>query len=249
MRDRLMTSRHNPLPPPFVGWTPSSLWETAIRLRCDVEQALVRLVTELVPLSEQFGSGIVLYVEPTGDACDTGHWLEIEVDGPVAWAEITPWPFRHDGRLPPYIQDELLSVGWVPVMQEPDPLAEMPWQVSEDPVPVDEAPLLRLAIAMADEDVAEWAAAVVDAVRLVVVPPDDRWFVHALCVRSESDEPTPGPFGPLPPEGHWNVDLAQLLGTNDAERAVWPAGTEGAALCCGLGLHHLHEPPCQPITN
>ena len=37
--------------------------------------------------------------------------------------------------------------------------------------------------------------------------------------------------------------MTELIPKN-SEPAVWPSGTEAAALCCGHGLHRLHEPPC-----
>ena len=44
------------------------------------------------------------------------------------------------------------------------------------------------------------------------------------------------------------TNIGACLDPSEWRRAIWRPDTEGGAMTCDLGLHHLHEPPCPPAA-
>lgn len=222
----------------LVRMDDATLYEHAIRLAEGVDPAsvLADLVASLLRVAEVTGSGVMLQVEPTGDSCDTGNWVEIGCDMGVVWAEMTPRPQRFGGCIPPEVDAGLGAAGWVEVTYD-----EIGAVDDEDEL---EGPVRRLLGGATPAAQEQWATQVVDAVEKVMCPNDRRWFLTGSLDVSDA-----GPFGHHPfvrtgLEGRWSVDLGALLDPMVWERAVWRLDTEAGARACELGLHQFHEPPC-----
>ena len=94
-----MAPRPDDLSAALVADSWRSLFDTAIRVREDVDPAVVLadVVEGLVAISAMVGSEVLLSLEPNGDSCETGHWVEVTVTADAVWAGMTPWPARFDG--------------------------------------------------------------------------------------------------------------------------------------------------------
>lgn len=228
----------------------SSLWTTAIRLRAGISASsiLETLARQLVMISTKTSSRIVLALEPTGDSCDTGHWVHLNLEQGIVWADISPWPDRHGGIIPIELDTLLDLAGWQLVKDDPDHTTD---HYDANPANLEALldtclPTRRLIATAGTDDMALWATQVCDAVDIVFEPPDQRWFMHAEAWtgnRLQAFEPnlTDTPFNLT-----WSVDLGALLSNHEWQRAIWPSRTEEAALCCQAGLHAYHESPCWP---
>jgi len=248
-----MTDRPIDLLPLLSPETPRSMWDTAIRLREGVEPSdvLGRLAPRLVDIATVWGCLVRLHVEPDGDACETGHWVEIEMERGLVWANMTGWPDRFGGAVPQQIDTELELAGWVLISEggDPDPINrvydEDPRFLTPEALEYSRLPARRLVAVVGEDDLQEWADLVVDGTRRVIVPGNDRWFFLA------SAEATPGGLlseragGSTDPyAGNWALNISLLLEPSDWDVAVWKNDEEAGLICCDLGLHEYHEPPC-----
>lgn len=237
---------------PLTQRTSRSYLYTAIRLKnlTAPEVALARVARGVAALATQWECTVTFTIEPDGTACETGHFVGVEVENGSIWAEMTPWPERFCGILPEELHEELGNAGWVLTRDgaDPDPLEHV-YQVldlvTEDQHVMIQFPVRRLVATTDTDDLDAWAKEVVRAINSVLAPQSTRWFLMsgavALSGGALSDHPGnyPGEF-----YGEWSVDLGQLLEDDEWERAVWPAYSEAAASACRHGLHQFHEPPC-----
>lgn len=192
-------------------------------------------------------------IEPDGDACETGHFVEVGIEGVAVWADMTPWPARFGGAVPHQLNIELGLAGWVVQRDgaDPDPIdcvCGIPEFWSDEDRAMAALPARRLVAFGDTDDVGSWAARVVHAIDRVLAPRSSRWFVtgtaEALQGGALADHPRNGRGEFF---GRWNVDLAEVQQPGACERAVWPMGTESAALVCAMGLHQYHEGPCPEV--
>jgi hypothetical protein len=213
---------------------------------------LAELVEHLSRVSAVIGSAIRLYVEPTGDACETDNWVDVTIDRGTIWAEITPRPARYGGAIPELIERRLELAGWVPITSgaDPDPYDHetgFPVELAHLDAPnVLHGPIWRLVTEADVETFSEWTALVAHGVHLVISPDAQRWYFHAETEVLDAGPLHDPPYAPTTWVGDWHIDLGVLLSPSAWERAVWRPDTEAGAICCDLGLHQFHEPPCPP---
>lgn len=237
---------------PLTARNRHSHWDTAIRLTGDADPAgvLARLARVLIDSATRWGCSVSVSIEPDGDACETGHFVDITAEQGAIWADLTPWPNRFGGAIPHLLDVELELAGWILQRDgvDPDPVNwvnEMPEFMTEDQLVASGLPARRLVAFSDDEDLDSWAARCEHAVNRVLAPRSNRWFLtadaSALSGSSLLDHPynRSGEF-----YGLWSVDLGRVLKVGEWERAVWPAFSEAANIACANGLHHYHEPPC-----
>ena len=237
---------------PLAPWLERSWLDHAIRVAqgADPVDVLVQAVSAASEVSARWGCSVGISVEPDGDACETGHFVEIEVQGAAVWADLTPWPDRFGGAIPHRLLAELELAGWLMVREsaDPDPIdsvRKVPELMTDEDHAVAQLPAPRLVIFTDTDDVRSWAVRLVHAIERVLAPRSPRWF---LCARALAD--IGGPLADHPHNvsgefwGQWAFDLGEVIDPHRWERAVWPADSEGAALACRLGLHQYHERPC-----
>jgi len=224
----------------LVPRTDLSIWQTAVRTTAvsTPEAVLSRLAHGLSKLSDQLGATIRLFLEPNGDACYTGHWVDVEFYLGTISADFTPWPQRFGGAVPEQLDAELELAGWIAVVDGAD----------EEPTEP-HGPLRRLVAFVGEDDLWEWAELIAHAVRRIINPPTERWFFHAEVEVLDAGPFHDPPYTPTPLTGRWSIDLRRLLDSAVCETAVWRLGTEGGGTCCALGLHHLHEPACSATST
>lgn len=247
-----MTDQRRPVSP-LVTPSPVSTWMHAARVQPGVELApfLGRLVRRLADLAATWECTVHLHAEPDGDGCESGHWVEIEIEHGMVWADLTPWPERYGGAIPARVHDELDLAGWLVLQHGADPAPVgclhdvFPELATEEQQRSAALPVRRLVAAADEDDLGEWATLVVDAARRVMAPRGDRWFLTASVAEiiggrlAQVDH-----HGVDRDRGSWTIDLMSLVHPVELGVAVWPSRTEAAALTCQLGLHELHEPPC-----
>lgn len=228
------------------------MWDCAVRLSptADLTTVLAQAAAALMEQSSRWDCVIRVTIEPDGDACETGHFVDIEVEGSAVWAELSPWPSRFGGAIPHQLDVELELAGWVLQREgaDPDPidcLCKMPELWTEEQAVSAMLPSRRL-VAFADTDeLRSWASRVVHAIDRVLAPRSRRWFLSgqadAIAGGALADHPRnrSGEFF-----GRFTVDMGELLVSSEWERAVWPAGSESAFVVCQMGLHQYHERPC-----
>lgn len=229
-----------------------SLFDTSIRIAPDVDPApvLARLVHRLAVVAGMLDDRIVLYLEPNGDSCETGHFVDIEIQLGMVWADITAWPARYGGAVPTQIDTELELAGWLLIGPgaDPDPYQHETGTPAElaDLDPRADSPARRLVAVVGEDDLDEWAVLVAHGISRVIDPRARRWYLHAHCEVLDSGPFSDPPFGATAHVGDWSIDIGALLDDHEWERAIWPSDSEGGAMCCALGLHQFHEPPCRP---
>ena len=240
-------------PEEVVPSSPQGLYLTAIRFseEAEPEEVLARLVTRLLRFAAHSGTRITLHVEPAGDACETGHWVCIHCEHGMVWAEMTPWPQRHNGVVPEGIDTVLDRAGWILLTTGPEDDSAFYFADSAEVEDLLDGslPARRLVAIAPEDDLVEWAEQVCAAIHLVIEPVSSRWFVSAEARPGDDPRVWSTPHSDLDPARRWPVDIGALLEPNEWVRAVWPSGTEAAALCCEAGLHDLHEPPCEPAPS
>jgi hypothetical protein len=237
---------------PLTPWTERSFFDHAIRVAdgADPVDVLVQAVTAASAVSTRWDCTVVISVEPDGDACETGHFVEIEVHGAAVWADLTRWPARFGGAIPHRLLTELGLAGWVMVREggDPDPIdsvCKVPELMTDDDRAVALLPAPRLVVFTDTDDVRSWAVRVAHAIERVLAPRSSRWFLE-----SSAQAETGGALADHPRNasgadwGHWAFDLGEVIEPHHWERAIWPADSEGAWTACRLGLHQYHERPC-----
>lgn len=241
--------------PCLVKRSERSLWDTAVRLVPGVDPAdvLARLASQLVVVAADLGDSVRLHLEPHGDSCDTGHWVDIECYAGTVWADMTPWPDRFGGAVPAQIDAELELAGWVLIAPDDPPEASEAERLRRSMLPEEDRQVellsaRRLVADVDDVDFTEWAALVADGTRRVIDPSGEGWYFVATTEVPEKDVPAvEGRVDVVPSDlfaGEWSIDLGMLLQPGEWQRAVWRSDTEAGAICCDLGLHQYHEPPC-----
>ena len=237
-----MPPRPDDLSTALVADSWRSLFDTAIRVREDVDPAVVLadVVEGLVAISAMVGSEVLLSLEPNGDSCETGHWVEVTVTSDAVWAGMTPWPARFDGTLPPHLVAQLELAGWQMITEN----AEAVEAVEAAAGTSHEGPCPRLAAVVEDNDIREWAELVADGVYRVIGPTVRRWYLYARLKMVDSGAFGNPPHSPTPFDGEWTVDVGQLTRAELWDRAVWASESEWGDVTCRLGLHEYHRPPC-----
>ena len=244
-------------PPNLVPGTEFSYWHHAVRLAasCDPVYVLTGLVAACIELASRWDCTIGLSIEPDGDVSETGHFVEVGIEGSAVWADMSPWPGRFGGAIPARLHAELDLAGWLTVSEgaDPDPirnlhdLAEMRTPEQQEST---ELPVRRLVTFGDTGDLTSWSLRVAHAIERVLAPRSNRWYLtgsaEATIGGALAGHPSnrPGEF-----DGAWTVDLGQLLVPGDWVRAVWPSGSEGAYQACMRGLHQYHEPLCLPRSE
>lgn len=237
---------------PLSERTHRSHLDSAVRLSADAEPTIVlaRIARRLIDVAARWDCTITVNIEPDGDACDTGHFINIETEHGAIWADMTPWPQRFDGAIPRALDAELDAAGWILKRDgaDPDPMnsvRDLPEFMTDDDLETAELPARRLVAFPDTDDLLAWADKVVHAVNRVLAPRSHRWYLmsnaSAMSGGALINHPgnRPGEF-----YGLWTVDLGQLMVDSEWDRAVWPAMSEAAYLACKAGLHQYHEPPC-----
>jgi hypothetical protein len=243
---------------PLVPRTWRSHWDTAVRLSpgIDLVETFASLAGSLAAIATRWQCSLSLAIEPDGDACDTGHFVDVEAELAMVWADMTPWPSRFGGAVPHLLDVEMELAGWILVTEgaDPDPVncvCEMTEFMTDEQLQARQLPARRLVAAGDHDDLISWATRLVHATRRVIQPRDDRWYLvgeaRASMGGALSTHPTnrSGEFHDI-----WSLDVAALLQPGACQRAVWPVDSEAAALACERGLHEYHEPPClSPATR
>lgn len=103
-----------------------STWDYAVRWQAAADRVLLlgRCVATLMAVSSRWECTIQMVIEPDGDACETGHFVEIEIERDAVWADMSPWPSRFGGAIPHLLDVELGLAGWVlhRAGGDPDPI-------------------------------------------------------------------------------------------------------------------------------
>lgn len=212
--------------------------------------SLVRMVEALMEVSCRWDCRVRCTIEPDGNACETGHFVDLEIEQYAVWADMSPWPARFGGAIPDRLDAELELAGWVLRREgaDPDPLdcvCKMPELWSDDQRESAQLPARRLVAFGDTDDLGSWASRLVHAIERILAPSSSRWYLScgadALQGGRLADHPGSqrGEFF-----GRWSVDLGDVLASGDWERAVWPLDSESALLVCAMGLHQYHERPC-----
>jgi len=203
----------------LVRQSERSLWDTAIRIKNGIDPVAVlgSLCRKLSAISHELGSPIYLCVEPNGDACDTGHWVEVEVEAGIVWAEMTPWPQRFGGAVPTNVDAELKHDGWVATAetwQEDVSDLCMPsaaeFAALEQTAPTSEV-VRRLVADVVDTDLHQWSGLVDCGVRRVIDPHAQGWYLHASVAVDDAGPLHDSPYAATEFDGAWSIDLGQLL--------------------------------------
>ncbi len=238
------------MPTEFVPITDTSIWTTAIQLAGDVEPAeiLNRLVKRLLCLCSATGTRITLAVEPTGDACHSGHWVNVNCEHGLVWADLTPWPARHNGVIPIEIDALLDLAGWLLISAGSEDDFE---QYFADPNNLgdllsESLPARRLVAVSSEDDLAVWAEQICAAIHLAIEPENNQWFMTAEARIIDEPNVASEYHDYIASDVIASVDLGSLLKSSEWKRAIWPSGSEEASLCCLAGYHSYHEPPCEP---
>lgn len=227
-----------------------SMYDTAIRLSpfADPAAVVAHLALQLSTVATAIDGHFVLYLEPTGDACNTGNWVDIFFDHGTLWADMTPRPAQFGGSIPPQIDHEQELAGWVLIEEHED--HEMHVNTAEACESIDEpcldGPFRRLVAGTSAAEVREWADLVTHSVSRVIGSQAQRWYLHAKVEVLDHGPFHDPPFARSPHAGEWSVNVGALLDPQLWERAVWRPDSEGGAIACDLELHHYHEPPCPP---
>jgi len=237
---------------PLSERTDRSHLDTAVRLSADAKPAVVlaRIARQIIDLGVRWDCTITVNIEPDGDACDTGHFVNIETEHGVIWADMTPWPQRFGGVMARSVDAELEAAGWILNRggADPDPIngvRDIPEFMADDDLETGALRARRFVAFPDTDDLLAWAGEVVHAVDRVLAPRSHRWYLmsnaSAMSSGALSNHPgnRPGEF-----YGLWTVDLGRLMADSEWDRAVWPAFSEAAYLACRAGLHRYHEPPC-----
>ena len=228
-------------------WSSRGLFENAIRLQPGVEpaRALAKIIRGLEAIAERYSGAVQLNVEPTGDSCETGNWVEIACYCGTVWADMTPRPQRFGGTIPRQIDAELELAGWVVVGEQPDVpeyLSPGEEEVHSGSFP-GEGPMRRLVAGTDHMEVEEWCDLVAHGVARVIHPTAQQWYLHASISVAVVDDDLEVRDEAIA-AGEWNINIGAFLDPSEWRRAIWRPDTEGGAMTCDLGLHHLHEPPC-----
>jgi hypothetical protein len=215
-----------------------SLFDTSIRVRDGVEPAavLAQVVQGLFRVSTLLGSEVTLTIEPNGDSCETGHWVEIAVTSDTAVADMTPWPSRFDGVVPTDVVAQLELAGWQMVVHHAEAAVDATVL----------GPCPRLFAVDGVDDLYEWAELVADAVYRVIDPAARRWYLYAQSKVVDSGPFGDPPYSPTPYDGEWAIDISRIAEPQSWVPAVWASDSEMGYVACQLGLHEYHEPPCPP---
>ena len=226
-----------PLRDLFIPRSQSSLYETAVQSCIATPRLLALLVAELVCVADQFGCVFQIHVEPHGDGCESGNWVDVEIDSGVYWAEVTPWPNANYSESGRHTCQAVLPSGWV--FADPD-VNPNHFEASD----CDRSP--RLVGHRSTDCIERWSDAIISFVGTLFDVPACDWFftIFAYSLPGGELEKLGSSWDMPVLANEWSVDALGLACGVHFRRAIWPSGSESAHLACDQGLHDLHEPPC-----
>jgi len=175
----------------------------------------------------------VIDIHPHADGSVSGEWLRITGSRRLWHATIGGRPDRHFGEIPDDLQDALVADGWNAIAQIDQNFQVVPCETCGIVHPFDFE-------FFPDDDPSQFRTVmkVVNAARQVLDAPLGGWYVQVSMTHDsmDDDDPTQIPVAYL--------NLAEMIGLEYVDFAVWPVNSPLARLACELNLHEFHAGDC-----
>lgn len=234
------------------------LWMSAVQLsgRGDVVEHFATLIGAALRVSRAWDSEIRIDIEPGGDSVETGHLAVLEVDSGTSWVRLWPAPLHHQEWLPPFISDWLVEQGWFTTEAPVDPVPQDENEYRNFDLPCKECgehiAMPQLTLESVGGDTLEFGRRIVAAVRAVMGPNHDCWFLWGTALAHAGGHLSMRTSRWRDDHPDWSLRIAELLPPTATNPAIWPAGGFQAKQCCQQGMHQFHEGPCSdpdPLTE